>query len=121
MEIEAIGFNFSVCKVTDYRAVNLAAPYCFIGKTEAECSLVCITEDVPCNTVERDDGWKAFRVKGTLDFSLVGVLSGIAALLAEHGISILAISTYDTDYVLTKAIDADRALSVLAESGYRVT
>ena len=71
-------------------------------KTDEEKSLVCLTEDVPDNTIEREDGWKAFRIEGILDFSLIGILSQISALLAENEIGIFAISTYNTDYILVK-------------------
>lgn len=76
--------------------------YSFIGKTDEEKSLVCITDEVPANVIQRDDGWKAFRIQGVLDFSLIGILAKIAAALADNGISIFAVSTYNTDYVLMK-------------------
>ena len=103
MELKRIEHDFSVCKVTDFSLVNLDARYCFIGKTDEELSLVCLTQDVPENTTERDDGWKAFRIQGELDFSLIGILSRISGILAEHSIGIFAVSTYNTDYILTKA------------------
>ena len=102
IKIKAIGRDFSVCKVKDYSKVNLDAEFCFKGKTDEEKSLVCLTEDVPDNTIEREDGWKAFRIEGILDFSLIGILSPISALLAENEIGIFAISTYNTDYILVK-------------------
>ena len=102
IKIKAIGGDFSVCKVKDYSKVNLDAEFCFKGKTDEEKSLVCLTEDVPDNTIEREDGWKAFRIEGILDFSLIGILSQISALLAENEIGIFAISTYNTDYILVK-------------------
>ena len=71
MEIKKINHDFSVCKVADYSLVNLNAEYCFIGKTDEEKSLVCITGDVPANVTQRDDGWKGFRIQGILDFSLI--------------------------------------------------
>lgn len=102
IEMEMIDGDFSVCKVTDYSMVDLDAPYCFIGKTDEEKSLVCLSEQVPANVTEREDGWKAFRIKGILDFSLIGILSKVTGLLAEEKIGIFAISTYNTDYILTK-------------------
>lgn len=102
IKIKAIGGDFSVCKVKDYSKVNLDAEFCFKGKTDEEKSLVCLTEDGPDNTIEREDGWKAFRIEGILDFSLIGILSQISALLAENEIGIFAISTYNTDYILVK-------------------
>lgn len=120
MEIKVIEHNFSVCKVIDYSLVDFESEYCFTGKTDEESSLVCVTKNVPVNTIERDDGWKAFRIQGILDFSLIGVLSKISALLAENKIGIFAISTYNTDYILTKQENCDKAIDVLIKAGYRV-
>ena len=102
MELKKLNKDFSVCKVKDYSLVNLDAEYSFVGKTDEERSLVCITNDVPSNVIQRDDGWKGFRVQGVLDFSLVGILSEISDILSDNGISIFAISTYNTDYILIK-------------------
>ena len=74
--------------------------------------MVCLTKDVPSNVIERDDGWKAFYIQGTLDFSLIGILSKISGILAENGIGIFAISTFNTDYVLTKNENYERASKV---------
>ncbi len=120
MEIKRIDGSFSICKVTDLSLVDLSSPFCFAGKTDEENSLVCIKEDVPPNTTERDDGWTAFRIQGVLDLSLVGVLSRASSLLAENGIAIFAISTYNTDYILTKAEDADRAAELFSAAGYQL-
>ena len=94
IQIKQIDGDFSVCKVTDYSQVNLDAQYCFLGKTDEENSLVCLTEDVPNNVAVRDDGWKAFRIQGVLDFSLIGILAEISTLLAESRIGIFAVSKY---------------------------
>ena len=120
MEIKKIHQDFSVCKVTDYSLVNLNAEYSFIGKTDEEKSLVCVTSDVPPNVIECDDGWKGFRIQGVLDFSLIGILSKIAGILAENSISIFAISTYNTDYVLIKKENYQKALDILEHSGDKI-
>ena len=120
MEIKKIDQDFSVCKVTDYSLVNLHAEYCFIGKTDEEKSLVCMTGDGPPNVIQCDDGWKGFRIQGILDFSLIGILSEIAAILAQNSISIFAISTYNTDYVLIKKENYQKALDILEHSGYEI-
>ena len=120
MRIKKMNRDFSVCRVADYTLVNFNADYCFIEKTEEENSLVCMTEDVPANTTEREDGWKAFRIEGVLDFSLIGILAGIAGVLAEHGISIFAVSTYNTDYVLVKRENYGKALEILSGAGYEI-
>ena len=120
MQIKKIYHNFSICQVEDYSLVNLEADYSFIAKTEEERSLVCITKDVPSNGIRREDGWKAFCVQGVLDFSLIGILSKISTILAERGISIFAVSTYNTDYILIKDTNYEKALEVLKSSGYEI-
>lgn len=120
MEIKRFDFDFSVCKVVDYSLVNLDTEFNFIGRTDEEKSLVCRTSDVPPNTIERDDGWKAFRIQGVLDFSLIGILSKISGILAENEIGIFAISTFNTDYVLTKKKNYLRALEILDNVGYKI-
>ena len=82
--------------------------------------MVCKTEDVPAETIERDDGWKGFRIQGVLDFSLIGILSKLSGILADNNIGIFAVSTYNTDYILVKEENFDRALKVLASEGYTV-
>ena len=120
MEIKKINYDFSICKLADYSQLDLDAEYCFIGKTKEEKSCVCITQKVPSNVILQDDGWKAFRIQGVLDFSLVGILSKISGILAENRIGIFAISTYNTDYVLTRNADYEKALQVLSEAGYTI-
>lgn len=120
MEIKKIDHNFSVCQVEDYSLVNLNSEYSFIGKTDEEKSLVCITDEVPANVIQQDDGWKAFRIQGVLNFSLIGILAKIAAALADNGISIFAVSTYNTDYVLMKKENYQKALDVLKTLGYMI-
>lgn len=120
MEIKTIGREFSVCKIKDVSEVDFTKEFCFLGKTDEELSLVCITKDAPENTVEREDGFRAFRIQGVLDFSLIGILSRISALLADNNIGIFAVSTYNTDYILTKEGDFSKALEVLSKSGYDI-
>lgn len=120
MVIERLEAKLTVCKVEDYSLVDLNVPFCFTGSTDEERSLVCPTADVPVNVTEREDGWTAFRIRGTLDFSLIGILSRISTALAEAGIGIFAISTFNTDYVLVKDKDAQKAQTALIDAGYQV-
>ena len=120
MKLEKIEQIFSICKVKDTSNINLESEYCFVGKTDEEISLVCVLDDVPNNTIERDDGWKGFKIQGVLDFSLVGILSKISTILAENEIGIFAVSTYNTDYIFTKENNYEKALKVLLEAGYEI-
>lgn len=120
MELKRIPYRLTVCKVADISAVDINTDFYFIGKTDEELSLVCKTEDTPQKTIERDDGWRGFRIQGILDFSLIGILSKLSGILAEHEIGIFAVSTYNTDYILVKEENFERALSVLNSEGYLV-
>jgi len=111
---------FTVCKIANVSGIDLTREFVFLSKTDEELSLVCETEFVPQNTLAREDGWRAFRVSGVLEFSMVGVLSSLSVVLAEAGISIFAVSTYNTDYLFTKADVFDRALKLLSNGGYAI-
>ncbi|CDO18014.1 Putative uncharacterized protein [Streptococcus gallolyticus] len=120
LTIKPITEEFAVCQVEDYSQVNLENPFVFTGATDDEKSLVCPIALVPENTLTVDKTWSAFRIEGVLDFSLIGILSKISSLLAENNIGIFAISTYNTDYILTKTTDFQSALRVLEEAGYQI-
>lgn len=121
MELQIIDKPLTVCKIRDIDSADLSSDIYFIGKTDEEISLVCITDSVPSETLEREDGWRAFRIKGTLDFSLVGILSKISKILADNDIGIFAVSTYNTDYILVKEENFERALALLADAGYSIS
>ena len=118
MKLQKLPYALTVCKVAELSDINQTADFFFLGKTDEELSLVCLTKDVPQRTIERSDGWRGFRIEGTLEFSLVGILAKLSSVLAENGIGIFAVSTYNTDYILVKAGDLDRAMRALAEAGY---
>ena len=120
MKLIKLPYELSVCKFLSTKDIDLSLDFFFIGRTDEEISLVCETEDVPTSATDREDGWKGFRFDGELDFSLVGVLSEISGILAKSEISIFAVSTYNTDYVLVKAVEYERAIDVLIEAGYVV-
>ena len=120
MELKKIAHNLTVCKVKNVSDIDMTSEFYFIGRTDEEISLVCKTEDTPIETVERDDGWKGFRIQGTLNFSLIVILSKLSGILADHKIGIFAVSTYNTDYIFVKEENFDRALNVLASEGYSI-
>lgn len=120
MELRKLPYNLTVCKVETMEEIDTCADFFFIGRTADELSLVCETKDVPAKTTKREDGWKAFVIQGVLDFSLIGILSKISSVLADAGIGIFAMSTYNTDYILVKAESFAKAEGVLASAGYTV-
>ena len=120
MKLKALEHELTVCKLADVSGIDLSKPFYFIGRTDEELSLVCRTQDAPANTTAREDGWRGFRIEGELDFSLIGILSRITGVLADAGIGIFAVSTYNTDYVLTKTESFERAMDALRAAGYEV-
>lgn len=118
MELKIVNQDFSICKVADLSQIDYSDKFFFICKTDEELSLVCSTNLLPKNTIESDNGWKAFRIQGVLDFSLIGILSKISTLLADNKIGIFAVSTYNTDYILTKEENFEKAIKILKHNGY---
>ena len=120
MKLQILPYDLTVCKVANLSDFDRNADFFFAGRTDEELSLVCLTKDVPERTAARSDGWRGFRIEGTLDLSLVGVLSKLSAILAENRIGIFAVSTFNTDYILVKAEDFDRAMDALSSAGYEI-
>ena len=120
MELKKLEYDLTVCKVEAITDIDLTTDFFFVGKTDDEISLVCKKDDSPVKTTERNDGWKGFRIQGILDFSLIGILSKLSGILAENNIGIFAVSTFNTDYILVKEENFERALSVLSEEGYTI-
>lgn len=118
MKLKKIEGDFSVCKIEDITQVNFNDEFCFFARTDDEISLVCKTENVPDNITAREDNWRAFRIEGVLDFSLIGILSKISSILAENRIGIFVVSTFNTDYVMVKDENFEKALKALRENGY---
>ena len=116
-ELEILDGGFTISKLNSWKDVP-EGRFVFAAATDSEISLVCPSDIVPRDTPVRDDGWSAMRISGQLDFSLVGVLSRLSAVLAAERIGIFAVSTYDTDYILIKTDDLDRAKEALKKSGY---
>lgn len=120
MDLKRLPYQFTVCKLKSEADLVPEKDFWFAARTDEEISLVCKTTDCPSDTLERDDGWKGFRIEGVLDFSLIGILSKISSILAENKIGIFAVSTYNTDYILVKEENFEKALSVLKDKGYNI-
>jgi len=114
--------RYAVCRLSPADAVPSWANgpgFVSITRTRDELSIVCADDVVPRST-ECVRGYVAMRVEGTLAPELVGVLVSLAEPLADAGIPILAIGTHDTDYVLVREADLDRAVGALRHVGHEV-
>ncbi len=96
-----------------------AGSFWSITRSESEVSIVLPESEVPPGW-KQSAPWRGLRVEGPLDFSLVGILAGLSSVLAQAEVSLFALSTYDTDYLLVRAADLDKALAALAGAGYQL-
>ena len=109
----------SLASDVDIPKAVFAAPIFFIAKTYEETSIVLPQAiNIPSDEVEKD--WQALEVVGPLDFTLTGILSKISTILANEQISIFAISTFDTDYILVKSKNVSLATSALISNDYQI-
>jgi hypothetical protein len=122
LKLSILPETFAICRFDLMEQVpdwDFWGEFFSVTRTSHELSIVCSQADVPeAVSCERD--WRCFRVEGTLDFSLTGILASLATPLAEAKISIFVISTFDTDYLLVKAEQLQSAIEVLSAAGHRI-
>lgn len=113
---------YAICRLEPDARVPVWAEnenFCCLTRTNSELSIVCAEQDVP-RAVHAERDRRLLRVEGRLAFSLTGVLASIAAPLADAQVSIFAVSTYDTDYVLVRHADLERTMRALEGAGHTV-
>ena len=120
MNLKILKEEFTVCKVENYDDVDLEREFVFTAYTDEEKSLVCPTGVLPQNTIQREDGWRGFRIEGVLDFSLKGILYRISKILYDENIGIFVVSTYNTDYIFVKEEDLELAVLSLEKGQYKI-
>jgi hypothetical protein len=111
---------FSICRLDRDSGIPdwaLASSFFSLTRSAEELSVVCLQTLVP-EGILRDAGWRCLKVEGPLDLAEVGVLASLTNPLAQEGISVFAVSTYDTDYLLVKEKDLDKAVTVLSQNGH---
>jgi hypothetical protein len=122
MKLSLLPGRFGICRLDPSAPLPgwaLAGAFWSLTRTADELSVVCDEAAIPAG-VTHAPGWRCLKVEGPLDFALTGVLLSLAAPLAEAGISLFVVSTYDTDYLLVREEDFSSAQRVLEEAGHRV-
>ena len=112
---------FSIHRLAPDAAVPeaiLASGFFSVTRTDEELSILC-REDLPVDSPRREGGWACIKVAGPLDFSLTGIMARLAGLLAGAGISLFAVSTFDTDYLLVRGDQLALAVEALESGGCR--
>jgi hypothetical protein len=121
-KLELLPDTYAVCRLDKNAPVpdwGTRGLFSSITRTAEELSVVCPDGQVP-GGVNKEGGWKILMVEGPLDFSLTGVLASLTAPLAREGISVFVLSTYDTDYLLVKKEQLEKAVRALRGEGYEV-
>jgi len=122
LRLSTLEHRLAVCRLepgSEIPAWATDSPFFCVMRTTSELSVVCLEERAPAGTTcER--GWRALEVEGPLEFGLTGVLASVAVPLAESEVAILAIATYETDYVLVRVSQLDLAARTLRERGHEV-
>lgn len=98
----------------------LKASLVSITRTKEELTIVCRQDLIP-SQCQRSLNWRCFRVDGIFDLNQIGVISSLSLPLAQNGISIYCISTYDTDYFLVQEEKVEQTISVLSGCGHLIT
>jgi hypothetical protein len=122
MKMRQVKGEFSIGRYepdTDFKPLY-SRNFCSITRTPDEVTIVCETDLLPLGYSMREDGWSCLQVEGIMDFNLTGILSKISGSLAGAEISLFAVSTYDTDYVLVKAATLERAKAALQKAGVSI-
>ena len=116
--------SFCIHRLPPDRALDLqrlgAASWYSVTRTEEELSVVA-PADIDPGPGDRQPGWSCLQIVGPLDFAMVGVIAGVAKVLAGTGVSIFTISTYNTDHILVRTSDVETAIRALAAAGHAVT
>jgi hypothetical protein len=119
MKLFVLPFRLAVCRLEGAAALPdwaVQGEFFSVTRVPGELSVVCEESRVPAG-VRAEGDWRAFQVEGPMAFSVIGVLSRLSAPLARAGISLFAISTFDTDYLLVKEADFARAGEALRADG----
>ena len=114
--------EYAVCRLKPDSARPSWLPttgFLSITHTAEEQSIVCLEAVVPAN-VQSERGFCILKIEGRLDFSLTGILLAVAAPLADAGISIFALSTFDTDYIMVRSHELHKAVAMLEAAGHRI-
>ena len=122
LNLQLVAGEFAVCRLPPAEPVPVwagSAVFSSVTRTGDELSIICPAQPVPAG-IQAERGWRLLKIAGPLDFGAVGILAAVAEPLAAAGISLLSVGTFDTDYVLVKAVRLDDALRTLEASGHAV-
>ena len=122
LTLQVLPDEYSIHRFSSGQAIPPAvftSPLYFLAKTDDELSIVC-PSDIAIDAPKTEAHWRCLKVLGPLDFSLTGILAKLATILAQADVSIFAVSTYDTDYLLVQKANLEAARQALSQAGYQL-
>jgi hypothetical protein len=122
LSLSILDETFAICSLDKSSLIPewvTSSDFYSVTKTYDELSIVCPQHKIPAG-IKFNKGWKCFKVQGPLDIDIVGILASLSMPLASAGVSIFVFSSYDTDHIMVKAYDMEKAIEVLRKEGYTV-
>lgn len=122
MKLRLLPGEFTVARYAPDANLNplFTREFCCITRTRNEVTVVCESDLLPAGVQKKEEGWVCLEVEGILDFSLTGILNQITGPLADAEVSLFAVSSYDTDYVLVKRGFLEKAKNALLKAGIKI-
>lgn len=122
LELHLLAGSYAVSRLSPHESLPdwARGELLALVRTPDELSIVSAADSVP-ESVRSEPDWRVLRVAGPLDFSLIGILAGLTGALARAGVAVFALSTFDTDYLLVREHDLERALRALESDAHRIT
>jgi len=115
--------KFAICQLSPKDSIpdlSKLGDFWSITKTEEEISIIIPENLIPNGNCKTEKGWRAIKIIGPLYFSLTGIIASLSTVLAKAGISIFAVSTYNTDYLLVKEKNLEQSKEVLEKNGHKI-
>ncbi|MBK5108815.1 MAG: ACT domain-containing protein [Anaerolineales bacterium] len=122
MKLSQLQGEYAICKLnprSDPPEWAFDGEFYSVSRTADELSIICLYEQIP-EQIPSQPGWRALKIEGPFDFDEIGVLASMTAPLAEAGISLLTISTFDTDYIFLQSENYQQAIQFLAAAGHKI-
>ncbi|MFI3251604.1 MAG: ACT domain-containing protein [bacterium] len=120
MNFEVLEPEFVICKIESFEEVSIHDEFCFITKTDEEISLICTTRYTPQRTIAIQKNYRGIRLKGPLEFNTVGTIAKLISLLSLNDISVLSVSTYNSEYIFLKNSRLGKAVDILIANNYEL-
>lgn len=122
LKLTILQSNYVVCRFEPQAVVPawaMQGDFFTVSRTQEELSIVCQARLIPSD-IKAEKEWRVFKIEGSFAFTQIGILNSVTSVLANNGISLFAISTFDTDYIMVKGVDLDRAIVALKQAGHSV-